>query len=99
MTDGGEKAMGHGMDYIYTADNQEILIEVQQKSMRQNVIGQYIRCRKEKGINQAELARRAGIPRTNVTRFESGSYNPSLEMLVRMAQALEMNLEIRLAKG
>ncbi|MCI8726223.1 MAG: helix-turn-helix transcriptional regulator [Hungatella sp.] len=67
--------------------------------MRQNVIGQYIRCRKEKGITQAELARRAGIPRTNVTRFESGTYNPSLEMLVRMAQALEMNLEIRLAKG
>ncbi len=90
--------MGQGMDYIYSADNQTILIEVRQQNIRQDVIGQYIRCRKEKGLTQAELARRAGIPRTNVTRFESGTYNPSLEMMVRIASALDMHLDIRLAE-
>ena len=90
--------MGNGMDYIYTADNQEIFIEVQQKSARKNVIEQYIQCRKGKGLTQAEFARRVGIPRTNITRVESGTYNPSLEMMVRLASALDMELEIGLVE-
>jgi len=84
------------MDYIYTSAEQKILIEVEQKSIRQSVIEQYIRCRKIQGMTQAELAKRAGIPRTNITRFESGNYNPSLEMLVRIAAALGMTLQVQL---
>ena len=88
--------MGNSMDYIYTSAGQRILIEVEQKSIRQSVIEQYIRCRKIQGMTQAELAKRAGIPRTNITRFESGNYNPSLEMLVRIAAALGMTLQVQL---
>ena len=88
--------MGNRMDYIYTSAEQKILIEVEQKSIRQSVIEQYIRCRKIQGMTQAELAKRAGIPRTNITRFESGNYNPSLEMLVRIAAALGMTLQVQL---
>ena len=47
------------MDYIYSDDNQKILIEPQQKSTRKNIIDQYVRYRKKIGITQAELARRA----------------------------------------
>lgn len=47
-------------------------------------------------MTQAKLAKRAGIPRTNITRFESGNYNPSLEMLVRIAAALGMTLQVQL---
>ena len=88
--------MGNSMDYIYTSAEQKILIEVEQKSIRQSGIEQYIRCRKIQGMTQAELAKRAGIPRTNITRFESGNYNPSLEMLVRIAAALGMTLQVQL---
>ena len=88
--------MGNSMDYIYTSAEQKILIEVEQKSIRQSVIEQYIRCRKIQGMTHAELAKRAGIPRTNITRFESGNYNPSLEMLVRIAAALGMTLQVQL---
>lgn len=90
--------MGQKMDYIYSDDNQEIIIEVQQQNVRRDVIRQYIQNRKDKGITQAELARRAGVPRTNITRFESGSYNPSLEMMVRVAAALGMQLQIELTE-
>lgn len=90
--------MGRGMDYIYSIDNQEILIEAEQKDSRKDVAALYVRSRKEKGLTQAELARRAGIPRTNITRFESGDYNPSLEMMVRIAAALGMKLQIELAE-
>lgn len=84
------------MDYIFDLDGTEILIEVQQKDIRKNVIEQYVRCRKEKKLTQEQLAQRTGISRPNISRFESGNYNPSLEMMVRIAEALGMNLNIKL---
>lgn len=90
--------MRNSMDYIYLSGDQKILIEVEQKNTRQSVIEQYVQCRKMQGITQAELARRTGIPRSNITRFESGNYNPSLELLVRIAAALGMSLQMRLTE-
>ena len=84
------------MDYIYSAGEQKIVIEAEQRNTRKTVIEQYVRCRKMQGITQAELAKRAGVPRSNITRFESGNYNPSLELLVRIAAALEMTLQMQL---
>lgn len=84
------------MEYSYSFGEQKIVIETEQRSTRQAIIEQYVRCRKLQGMTQAELARRAGIPRTNITRFESGNYNPSLEMLVRIAAALDVSLQVQL---
>lgn len=84
------------MDYVFDIDGTEILIEVQQKEVRNQVIEQYVKCRKEKKMTQEQLAQRTGISRPNISRFESGNYNPSLEMMVRIAEALEMNLNITL---
>lgn len=84
------------MDYIYSAGEQKIVIEAEQRNTRKSVIEQYVRCRKMQGITQSELAKRAGVPRSNITRFESGNYNPSLELLVRIAAALEMTLQMQL---
>lgn len=88
--------MRNNMDYIYTSGDQKILIEMEQKSTRQSIVEQYVQCRKMQGLTQAELAKKAGVPRSNITRFESGSYNPSLELLVRIAAALGMTLQMRL---
>ena len=90
--------MGKGKDYIYLSDNEKILIETEQRNTRLAVIEQYVNIRKARGMTQAELAILAGIPRTNITRFESGTYNPSLEMLVKIAAALNMKLQINLAE-
>ncbi len=84
------------MDYIYSDGKQEILIESLQKNTRSSIITQYIQCRKENNMTQADLAERTGISRTNITRFESGDYNPSLEMMVRIAAALGTELDIKL---
>ena len=88
--------MRNKMDYIYTSGEQKILIEVGQRSTRKSVVEQYVQCRKMQGLTQAELAKKAGIPRSNITRFESGNYNPSLELLVRIAAALGMTLQMQL---
>ena len=88
--------MGNSMDYIYTLGEQKIVIEVEQKSIRQSVIEQYVRCRKIQGMTQAELAKRAGISRTNITRFESGNYNPSLDFLSKVAESLGKSLNVQI---
>lgn len=90
--------MKRAMDYVFTLDNQEILIEGLQKETREQVIGNYVKCRKDKKLTQENLARLSGISRPNITRFESGKYNPSLEMMVRIAAAMDMELQISLVK-
>lgn len=38
--------MRNSMDYIYASGEQKIVIEMEQKNIRQSVIEQYVRCRK-----------------------------------------------------
>ena len=77
----------NNMDYIYLNGTEQVLIESEQAQARSEVIGQYKQCRKDKKMTQTELARRTGISQPNINRFESGNYNPSLEMLVKVALA------------
>lgn len=88
--------MRKAMDYVFTVDNQEIFIEGLQKDTRRRTIETYVKCRKEKNMTQDRLAKQSGISRPNITRFESGHYNPSLEMLVRIAAAMDMEVELHL---
>lgn len=90
--------MRKAMDYVFTMDNQEILIEGLQKETRAQVIGNYVKCRKDKKLTQDNLAQLSGISRPNITRFESGKYNPSLEMMVRIAAAMDMEVQVSLVK-
>ena len=84
------------VDYIASLRGQEILIETQQKDICRETAWLFKEQRKEIGMTQTELGRQIGIPQSNITRFESGNYNPSLEMLVKVALALDMELSIQL---
>ena len=72
------------------------MIEAEQKGMKQNLADQYVRMRKELKLTQEQVSRRSGIPRSNIARFESGRYNPSLEMMVKMAAAIGLRVQIQL---
>ena len=85
-------------DYIAKYGKHSAFIEAIQKETRADVIGKYKSCRKGKKMTQVQLAERTGISQPNITRFESGNYNPSLEMMVRIASALDMKLEINLVE-
>lgn len=56
------------------------------------VISQIIKARKEQGLTQEELAEKTGIQRSNLSRLEGGNYNPSLELLSRVARGLGTEL-------
>lgn len=84
------------IDYIIDGDKEQILIETIQKETKNEVIEAYVQCRKELGMTQQDLADVTGIARPNITRFEGGKYNPSLEMLVRIAVAMGKKVKVTL---
>jgi len=61
------------------------------------IIDQLIQARADLNITQAELARRTGIRQSNISRLESGNYNPSLAFLKKVAAGLgrELHVEFR----
>ncbi len=84
------------MDYIIMENGEKILLETQQKVMIQRTVDIYKQYRKELGLTQSELGKRAGISQPNITRFESGNYNPSLEFLVKIAGAMGKKVKVTL---
>ena len=50
--------------------------------------------RKRCGISQNELARRSGITQGNISRLEKGLANPSMKVLMRLADGMDMRLTI-----
>ena len=77
-------------------NGEKILLETQQKVTIQRTVDIYKQYRKELGLTQSELGKRAGISQPNITRFESGNYNPSLEFLVKIAGAMSKKVKVTL---
>lgn len=56
-----------------------------------------IKRRIEQGLTQKELARKIDTKQSAVSRLESGSYNPSIAFLQKVADALDARLKISLS--
>lgn len=54
-----------------------------------------IRNRLEKKVSQQELAKKAHTTQAVISRLESMSFNPSIELLKRVATALNLKLTIQ----
>lgn len=59
------------------------------------IIERIIRARIKKGITQKKLAKRMKTKQSAISRLESGTANPSLNFLKRLADALNSRLEIK----
>ncbi len=53
-----------------------------------------IQARKTQNLTQQDLAERTGIDRSDISKLENGSANPSLRTLKRLADGLGMKLKI-----
>jgi len=65
------------------------------KKWRRNIIAQITQARIAKGWSQAQLAELLHTHRSNISRLESGGHNPSLDFLLRVAAALNLELDLR----
>ena len=60
-----------------------------------NIKSQIIKLREEQGISQKELAQKIGTKQSAISRLENDDYNPSVELLDKVAHALGKKLDIR----
>lgn len=63
---------------------------------RQEIIARLVEARLTKGVSQSELARMIGTQRSNICRLESGTQNLSLDMVLKIAEALNMTASLTL---
>lgn len=75
-------------------DDPETAAEFEDLRPQYEIISQIIKARDEQGLTQEELAARTGLQRSNISRLESGNYNPSIELLTRVAKGLGMELHV-----
>ena len=73
-----------------------------QKDEYAKAFGEYLKSLlEEKGMTQAELARRTGLTEASVSRYINGNRSPRIAQAYRMAQVIgiDMNTLIYLGKG
>lgn len=73
----------------------EVLKELENLEPEYQIIKQLISLRIEKKITQKEFAELIGDSQPNISRLESGSYNPTLAKLKKIADRLDKKLEIK----
>jgi transcriptional regulator with XRE-family HTH domain len=64
-------------------------------SARQEVAAQLRQVRRDQGMTQESLAELVGTKKSNISRLESGRYNPSLDFLVKVAGGLGKQIHVK----
>ena len=63
---------------------------------RYEVVEQLKSARKAQNVTQEVLAERVGTKKSNISRFESCRYNPSLDFLIKVVYSLGKQIQIRI---
>ena len=83
------------------SDNKEpihITLEQRQEDVRRSMIERLVAYRKNLGISQQAIADALGVSRPNIGRFEKPDYNPTIDMIVKVADQLGLDVEINFIK-
>jgi transcriptional regulator with XRE-family HTH domain len=62
-------------------------------SAAENIATNIRQLRETRGLTQEQLARHAAIPRPTLANLESGSANPTVSLLVKVAASLQVSVE------
>ncbi|MBT3689978.1 helix-turn-helix transcriptional regulator [bacterium] len=87
----------------YTNFKKEILKDKVVKNAYNNlepefiIIQKIIEKRIKSGLTQAQLAKKVGTKQSAISRFEQGSYNPTISFLNKITKALDVKLNISIS--
>jgi DNA-binding XRE family transcriptional regulator len=70
----------------------EVVKELENNSIEYQVVREIIKARYELNLTQEQLAKLVGTKQSNISRLESGEYNPTIEFLSKVAQAMGKTL-------
>ncbi|KPU43668.1 helix-turn-helix protein [Oxobacter pfennigii] len=74
--------------------DEEFKAEYEKLKPRYELIAQIIDARNKLNLTQEELALRVGTQKSNISRFESGSYNPTFDFVTKLARSLGKEVHI-----
>ena len=63
---------------------------------RESVARQLKTLRKDQGMTQEHLAELVGTKKSNISRLESGRYNPSRDFLIKVANGLGRQIQVKI---
>ena len=58
------------------------------------IISSLINARKSNNVTQKQLSEATGIAQSDISKIENGSANPTLKLLQRLAEGLNMRLKV-----
>lgn len=73
--------------------NPEVLDEYNTLKSEYDIINTILNARKEMKISQEELSLRTGILQSDIDEIESGAVNPTIDILQKIADAMNMSLK------
>lgn len=84
--------------YIRKKKNMKEERSQKQKRLSHNsqILRALLTARNSRKMTQQELAVRSGINQDNISKIENGVYNPSLAIISRLADAMDMDLHLQL---
>lgn len=74
--------------------NPEFREEYEKIQPEMDVIKAIVDARVSKNLTQKELSERTGINQADISKLENGTRNPSLNLLKRLAEGMDMVLKI-----
>ena len=72
----------------------EFAKEYEEIQPEMNVIRTLVEARTAQNLTQKQLAEKTGIHQADISKLENGTRNPSLRLLQRLADGLDMTLKI-----
>lgn len=80
------------MEYICETNNKDI-IQIQVRQTSNNLVTRLVEVRKSMNMTQQDIADKTGMERANIARIESKKYTPTIDVLVRYAACLGMDID------
>lgn len=77
-------------------EDKEFVEEYNKLKPRYDLISQIIEERIKQNLTQEELALKVGTQKSNISRLENGSFNPSLDFIVKIANSLGKKVNLTL---
>ena len=78
--------------------NSSIRVSYEALGSEFEVIALLIKARLQKNMTQRDLAEKMGTKQSSIARLESGTYNPTLSFLYKIADALDARIKVSMDK-
>jgi DNA-binding XRE family transcriptional regulator len=85
-------------EYIKKNFTSEDVKEIERVANQRIALREIKELREKYGYSQDTLSIKSGIPRSTISKIETGNRNVSISKLVQIANALDRDLEIRFVK-